>query len=136
MGHGSGALLAGRWGPHRTPGRLPPRGGDPRRRPDRGPPPVLRTELVLFLLRHCRAGVAAGWLTLALLLWTDVGRLGTLVGASDLWPLPLLMLLAAFAVTFGSVAMGAGIMGLGKADESPHGRGEPILRPRRRSGRV
>jgi hypothetical protein len=35
--------------------------------------------------------------------------------ASDLFPVPLLMLLAAFAITFGAAAMGSAIMGLGRS---------------------
>jgi hypothetical protein len=38
-----------------------------------------------------------------------------LVMASDLFPVPLLMLLGAFAITFGTVAMGSAIMGPGRS---------------------
>jgi hypothetical protein len=55
--------------------------------------------------------------------------LGGLVIASDLFPVPLLMLLAAFAITFGAVAMGSAIMGLGRGDGSASLTGSGRLRP-------
>jgi hypothetical protein len=72
-------------------------------------------SLASFLAFNCLAGVIAGWTMLGGLLWLDVAGLGVLVMASDLFPLPLLMLLAAFAITFGAVAMGSAIMGLGRS---------------------
>jgi hypothetical protein len=75
--------------------------------------------LVSFLACNCLAGMIAGWIMLGGLLWLDVAGLGGLVMASDLFPLPLLMLLAAFALTFGAVAMGSAIMGLGRPGAPP-----------------
>ncbi len=72
-------------------------------------------SLVSFLAFHCLAGVIAGWTMLGGLLRMDIAGLGVLVMASDLFPVPLLMLLAAFAITFGAVAMGSAIMGLGRS---------------------
>jgi hypothetical protein len=74
--------------------------------------------LAAFLACHCLAGVLAGWIMVGGLLWLDVAGVGRLVMASDLLPVPLLMLLAAFALTFGSVAMGSAIMGLGRSGGS------------------
>jgi hypothetical protein len=68
-----------------------------------------------FLIRHCLAGMAAGWTTVGGLLWLDVAGLGGLVISSDLFPLPLLMLLASFGLTFGSVAVASGIMGVARS---------------------
>ena len=70
--------------------------------------------LVAYLIRHGLAGAVAGWLTAAALLASDVGGIRTLVLASDLFPVPLIMLLASFGLTFASVAMGAAIMSLGR----------------------
>ncbi len=50
------------------------------------------------------------------MLWTDLAGLGTLAAASDLRPIPHLMLFASFGLTFGGVAMGAAVMGLGRSD--------------------
>ena len=92
--------------------------------------------LVGYLLRHGLAGTLAGWLTAALLLAADVGGIGTLAVASDLFPLPLVMLFFFFGLTFASVAMGAAIMSLGRGQP----RGPAAVRsagsPGRQSARV
>jgi hypothetical protein len=86
-------------------------------------------SLVSFLAFNCLAGVIAGWTMLGGLLWLDVAGLGVLVMASDLFPLPLLMLLAAFAITFGAVAMGSAIMGLGRSSGPAGMTGRGHVRP-------
>jgi hypothetical protein len=74
----------------------------------------MTNPLIPFLIRHGLAGALAGWLFVGALLGLDVSGLGTLVfGAPDWW-LPLGLLLFGVSVTFGSLAMGAGIMGLGR----------------------
>jgi hypothetical protein len=85
---------------------------------------------VSFLAWHCLAGVIAGWTMLGGLLGLDIAGLGALVMASDLFPGPLLMLLAAFAITFGALAMGSAIMGLGRSG-GPAGRGLRFAPPAR-----
>jgi tetrahydromethanopterin S-methyltransferase subunit E len=91
---------------------------------------------VAFLIRHGVAGVIAGWVAVGALLSLDVGGLGRLVMTSDLFPLPLLMLLAFFGITFGSVALGSAIMGLGRGDaaDAAHDRLLPSGRPAARGG--
>jgi hypothetical protein len=74
---------------------------------------VQHNPLVPFLVRHCVVGIVAGLITAGGLLATDVAALGSLVLASELFPVPLIMLLAFFGLTFGSLAMGAAIMRLG-----------------------
>jgi hypothetical protein len=86
-------------------------------------------SLVGFLVCHCLAGISAGWTVVGGLLWLDVGGLAGLVMTSDLFPVPLLMLLAAFAITFGSVAMGSAIMGLGRSAGPASLAGRRSLRP-------
>ena len=86
-------------------------------------------SLVGFLAFHCLAGVIAGWIVIGGLLRLDVAGLGGLVMTSDLFPVPLLMLLAAFAITFGSVAMGSAIMGLGRSGGPAGVTGRRSLRP-------
>jgi hypothetical protein len=56
-----------------------------------------RRRLVLWVLD----GVAAGWVLLLALVWSDVGRIGTLMDASDHGELSMAMLAAVFAFTFG-----------------------------------
>jgi hypothetical protein len=70
---------------------------------------------VAFLIRHCVAGMLAGWTAVGGLLWLNTTGLRDLVMASDLFPLPLLMLLAFFGITFGSLALGSAIMALGRS---------------------
>ena len=67
-------------------------------------------QLVRFLLLHAAIGIGAGWLLLALLLWTDVNGVGTLIWASDSPVLAVGMLAAGFAITFGGVAAAAAVM--------------------------
>ena len=86
-------------------------------------------SLVRFLVVHCVAGMIAGWTMVGGLLWWDVARLGGLVMTSDLFPVPLLMLLAAFAITFGALATGSAIMGLGRSSGPAGVTGRGFLRP-------
>jgi hypothetical protein len=81
----------------------------------------MANPLIPFLARHCLAGMAAGWIFMGGLLGLDVGNLRTLIFAEQAWWLPLGLLLFGVSVTFGSAAMGAGIMGLGRSDP-PGGR--------------
>jgi hypothetical protein len=67
-------------------------------------------QLVRFLLLHAAIGIGAGWLLLALLLWTDVNGVGTLIWASDSRVLAVAMLAAGFAITFGGAAAAAAVM--------------------------
>ncbi|MCS6778151.1 MAG: hypothetical protein NZ555_00420 [Geminicoccaceae bacterium] len=71
------------------------------------PPRDMR--LVLFLAKNAAIGVIVGWMLLAALLWFDVARLGELLLASEHGLLTLLLAMAGFAVTFGSLAMGTAI---------------------------
>jgi hypothetical protein len=73
-------------------------------------------RLVPYLVRHCFAGMLAGWTAVGALLLLDVGGLGGLIFGAEAWLLALAMLLAFFGLTFGSVAMGAAIMSLGRAE--------------------
>lgn len=101
----------------------------PARKEASGTKKAAPASLVSFLAFNCLAGVIAGWTMLGGLLWLDVNGLGGLVMASDLFPVPLLMLLAAFAITFGAAAMGSAIMGLGRGDGSAGVTGRRRLRP-------
>ncbi|BCX17423.1 MAG: hypothetical protein KatS3mg117_1105 [Geminicoccaceae bacterium] len=67
------------------------------------------TRLLRFLARHALVGILVGWTFLGALLWFDVGRLGELLLASEQPVLTLLLAMAGFAVTFGSLAMGTAI---------------------------
>jgi hypothetical protein len=88
---------------------------------------------VRFLIGHCAAGVLAGWATVGGLLWLNTTGLRDLVMTSDLFPLPLVMLLASFGITFGSVAMGSAIMALGRSSDAAGLTRRPLVPTRRRA---
>ena len=67
-------------------------------------------QLVRFLLLHAAIGIGAGWLLLALLLWTNVNGVGALIWTSDSPVLAVGMLAAGFAITFGGAAAAAAVM--------------------------
>ncbi len=71
-------------------------------------------DAIGFLLKHLGYGSFGGFLFGGLLLWFDVAGLATLIFASPEWPLFLLMLFFGLFVTFGSIGMGVGVMGLGE----------------------
>jgi hypothetical protein len=74
-------------------------------------------RLVRFLLVNCAIGVSAGWLLLALLIATDTAGLRGLIWSSSSPILPIAMLAASFAITFGSAAMGTAIMTMRPGDD-------------------
>ncbi len=67
-------------------------------------------RLVRFVAFHALCGIMAGWTALLLLLWLDVGGLGTLVGRAAREELATVMLAGAFGVTFGFVGLAWGIL--------------------------
>ena len=67
-------------------------------------------RLARFLAGHIAVGVAAGWTVLAGLLYFDIARLRTLTFDSPDGPLALVLLALFMAITFGSLAMGTGVM--------------------------
>lgn len=74
-------------------------------------------RLVRFLLVNCAIGIAGGWTLLALLIATDTAGLGTLILNSSSPAIPIAMLAAGFAITFGSAAMGAAVMAMRPNDD-------------------
>ncbi|MDR3517103.1 MAG: hypothetical protein P4M00_14920 [Azospirillaceae bacterium] len=72
---------------------------------------------LLFLLRHLLAGIAAAVIVGTGLIGLDVDHLGTLIRHSDHAVLVTVMLFSGLIITFGSVAMGAGIMSLARYDD-------------------
>lgn len=71
-------------------------------------------RLVSFLLCHCLFGLIGGVLLGVLLLWQDVGGIGTMIFASPDRELFLAMLFFGLFVTFGSIGMAVGVMQLGE----------------------
>ena len=77
---------------------------------------------IRFLGLNCLIGIVASWVVLAMFLLVDLGGLGTLIINSAEPVVPVVTLVVCFAITFGSAAMGVGIMSLGSEDDGP-GRG-------------
>ncbi len=82
----------------------------------------MRSPLLRFLLHHCLIGIAAGWTLLAGLLLSNAMGLQTLIFSSAFWLEAMILLTVFFAITFGSLAMGTGVMLLGGPEpERPEG---------------
>lgn len=107
---------------------------------------AMRFVLLRFLAGHLVVGVTVGWTLLGLLLALDIGGLWTLISASPEAPVALVMLAIFFAITFGSLAMGSGLMGLGRPKPPPmppsgkhggggHGTAVPAIQAARRAAR-
>jgi hypothetical protein len=82
--------------------------------------PLKRHEkhAVGFLLRHLLGGAVGGGLFGGLVLYSDIGHLRSLAMTSPDGALYLILFFFGLFVTFGGVAMAAGIMSLARDDES------------------
>jgi hypothetical protein len=74
-------------------------------------------ELIRFFMGHLMVGLIAGEGMLAGLLLLDVGGLRTMIWSSSDKVIALGLLIVFFALTFGSLAMGTGVMGLRNRNE-------------------
>jgi len=73
---------------------------------------------IRFLLSHLAGGLIGAAVLLAAILAFNLGGVGTLVAESDSPVLGVFLMGFGLAVTFGSVAMGIGIMSLGQERDS------------------
>lgn len=78
-----------------------------------------RHKLIYFLLTHLLVGLTAGVIVCIALLVFDVANLRTLIFNSPNWIVGLILLFGSFCGTFGSLAMGVAIMGLGDWSDHP-----------------
>ena len=94
----------------------------------RGAGPAIPAH-VRFLLGHAAIGIAAGWVLAAAVLALNIAHLRSMMLGGPDGLVALGLLLFATAVTFGSAAMGAAIMGLGRATPPQAGppSGPPVL---------
>lgn len=76
--------------------------------------PLMRHEktAIRFLLQHLVTGVVGGLLFGGLLLYFDVSHLRTMAMDEDNGILTLILMFFGLTVTFGSIGMAAGVMGL------------------------
>ncbi|MCF6199106.1 MAG: hypothetical protein L3J67_06855 [Hyphomicrobiaceae bacterium] len=80
-------------------------------------------NLFKLLARNLALGIVAGWIALAALIATNTGGLSDVVFASLNPLLPLGLLAFGFALTFGSLSMGAAIMMLPYGEDDHKDRG-------------
>ncbi|WP_029007756.1 hypothetical protein [Azospirillum halopraeferens] len=66
--------------------------------------------LVYYLLQHLASGVAGAIVLASGILLLDIAGLGTLVTTSEHWFVATFLLYFGLSITFGSVAMGIGVM--------------------------
>ena len=68
------------------------------------------TRLLRFVARHAINGVVAGWVCLLLLIWLDVGGVGTMLDGSSSGDLATAMLAIGFGATFSLIGIGWGVL--------------------------
>lgn len=73
---------------------------------------------ISFLMKHLLYGTICGFTLGILILWFDFAGLTTMIFASPDKYLFLLMLFFGLWITFGSIAMAVGVMGLGEERDS------------------
>jgi len=78
---------------------------------------IWQNELLRFLLLHLAGGLAGAIAFGVLLLWSDFAGLGTLIARASDGPLFTVLLFFGLFVTFGSIAMGVGLMSLRRGDD-------------------
>jgi len=78
-------------------------------------------RLIRFLLVNCAIGIAGGWTLLAAIIVTDTAHLRTLIWNEGSPVVPIVLLAAGFAVTFGGAAMGAAVMAMRPGDDTDDG---------------
>lgn len=86
--------------------------------PQKPPQKWYQVELIALLLRHLAAGCFGAVLIGLGVLWYDIGGIRTLAFQAPLIDciIVLFLLFGGLIATFGSVAMGLGVMGMGKDD--------------------
>ena len=82
-------------------------------------------KLIKLYIKSALWGLVLAALFVALLLWLDVARLGTLVLGSDVAVIAVLALWISNAVVFGGVQFGYAIMAMAEPNGKPKG-GTPV----------
>lgn len=67
-------------------------------------------DLIKLLLRNAALGFLIAAIFVGVLLWTDMGGIGTLVANSDVALVAVFMLTFFHGLTFGSIQMGIAVM--------------------------
>lgn len=80
-----------------------------------------RKKMFSFLLRHLIIGVVTGWIILGVFITLDIASLRSLALSTGAGAIVFPLLFAFFAITFGSAAMGIGIMSINDDDDNDDG---------------
>jgi hypothetical protein len=91
--------------------------------------------LLTLLLVNGVGGAAVALALVGAMLALDVGRLGTLIAASETPLLALMLLSLGFMITFAGMAIASAIMRIGAEDDLPGDRGIEMIPIRVRSRR-
>ncbi len=84
--------------------------------------PAHEPDLMRLYLRHCAIGFALSAVFVAMILWFDVARIGSLVAGSDVGWLAVFLLWFFHGTVFGSVQFAVTIMlNAGDDDDEPRG---------------
>lgn len=85
--------------------------------------PANEPDLMRLYLRHCLVGFVLSAVFVALLLWYDIARIGTLVAGSDVGYLAVFLLWFFHGTIFGSVQFAVSIMLNADRDDNDDHRG-------------
>lgn len=78
-------------------------------------------RLIRLYISSVVTGFALAALFVALILWLDVARLGSLVANSDIGAIAVLLLVVFHGIVFAGVQFGLGVMRAGRDDAGPRG---------------
>lgn len=85
-------------------------------------------KLIRLYIVSVATGFALAGVFVALLLWFDIARLGSLVAASDIGLIAVALLVVFHGIIFAGVQFGIGVMRAGREDEGPRGGHGALLR--------
>jgi hypothetical protein len=78
-------------------------------------------KLIRLYIVSVATGFALAAAFVALLLWFDVARLGSLVANSDIGAIAVALLVVFHGIVFAGVQFGLGVMRAGREDDTPRG---------------
>ncbi len=80
-----------------------------------------KNPLLRFLAIHLAFGIVIGWILLAILIAMNVANLRQLLFEPETNWLALVLMMFLFAITFGSLSMGTGIMSMERDSDGSSG---------------
>ncbi|WP_339949851.1 hypothetical protein [uncultured Albimonas sp.] len=67
-------------------------------------------RLAKFVALHAATGIVAGWVCLLILLWLDIGGLGSLIERAERSEMATVLLAIGFGTSFGFVGIAWGVL--------------------------